>query len=136
MLLDTSSEDAVWRSVYAIAGMCHPECGGSEDQMRELLRVAAGALDQLGAAPPPFQGPPSMRDIFDHATSAIRLETPCEDDTGNSVEPAHDGMIVAATTLTFEPLAFPDGWAPATGLSKLSIAARRSSASASPESEP
>lgn len=108
----TSGADA-WRLFYTVAGLCHPQCGGTTEQMEGL---AAGAREALARVDPgnawPFAaaGVPSMRDIFDHACPNQSGMTA----TGNCCEvvAAMDGTSPFVLADTFEPLAWPDGWTP------------------------
>ena len=111
-MLDTGSEDALWRSVYLIAGMCH----WSPDQLAGLLADAREALGAMGAPPPPPDWPavPSMRDIFDHAIHRNAVDL-LETDAVAAPAPARDGTILAVALDDFKPLAFPDGWMPLGG---------------------
>lgn len=120
----TSGADA-WRLFYTVAGLCHPQCGGTTEQMQGLAEGAREALARLDpgnawpfAACADGGAVPSMRDIFDHACppppplpnqSGITA-------TGNAgccdVVAALDGTSPFVLADTFEPLAWPDGWTP------------------------
>lgn len=114
MLLDTSSERALWRSVYCLAGLCHPECRGSEEQMRTVLHEARHALQEMGLACAPILAQetlPTMRDLFEHAVD--RQEEP-EPSSLADIAPAQDGTICVVDSETFAQLSWPDGWTPCT----------------------
>jgi hypothetical protein len=67
-LLDVTADDeTAWRSVYMLAGLCHPECRGSAEQMRVVLDEAVACLDDVPAHWSCEL--PSMRDLFDHAVA-------------------------------------------------------------------
>ncbi len=108
MLLDTSDEESVWRSVYWLAGLCHPDCRGSADQMTSVLQEAAQALAELGVGGLPWQTIPDMTQLFEHAIARF---TPGNAANVEHVTAAHDGTQVFVTGSDAQ-VALPNGWAP------------------------
>ena len=112
-LLDVSDEEALWRSVYFLAGLCHPDCRGTVEQFTAVLDEARRALAVMGADPPPSSwaapGPPTMTQLFDHAIARF---APPSSSSSAHVAPAVDGTL-AFTALTAagpEDVTMPDGW--------------------------
>ena len=87
---DTSQR---WNVLYLLAGLAHPACGGSEDQMRAVLDEFATLEESMPSSWTTTV--PSMRDIFD-----IAVARPPNDHHHHNAPEPHDPNKITYEALT------------------------------------
>jgi hypothetical protein len=101
-----TKEEDQWKTLYLLAGLAHPACGGSDAQMRTVLDEFSMVNEKIPEAWKTCI--PPMRDIFDIAVARHPKDAAAADDDDElprEPEPEpHDPKSVTYTALILHPM--------------------------------